>query len=123
MDAGREPVQPWRVWLDQEARVCEGDGEWAGAAFSLEQLIRQEPKHADHRSREFLGQEVQLIRRLRATKHTKSLRPVLLHRAAKSFRGAVERLVPTRGTELPVFAHQRNCQPIFYLLRHLPPSV
>ena len=48
----------------------------------------------------FLGQEIQLVRGLRATEYAEGLRAVFLHRAAKAGGGAVKGFLPTCGPQV-----------------------
>jgi hypothetical protein len=68
---------------------------------------------------ELLGKKIQLVRRLRAAKHSEALRSVPLGYAPKVACGAVKSLTPTGGTKLPVFPNQRMGDSIFHRICHI----
>src|SRR5207247_1383197 len=62
---------------------------------------------------ELLRGEVQLVRRLGAAEDAGQ--HAFVERAAKAGRGAVERLVPARGSQVPILEHERRREPLVLL--------
>jgi hypothetical protein len=77
---------------------------------------------ADYGAHKFLRGVIQLIGGLRATEHSKCLRPAQSDFAAKSFGDAIERLLPCCGAMLSILANQRSGEPIVWILSHNSPS-
>jgi hypothetical protein len=59
-----------------------------------------------HGPGELLGQEIQLVRRLRATEHSEALMAMLLRQAPKFARCVGKRFLPTGGAKLSLFPNQ-----------------
>jgi hypothetical protein len=61
---------------------------------------------AHNRASELLGKKIQFVRRLGATKHAEAWASVPLRCTLKAGGGAVESLLPTGGSKLPIFPNQ-----------------
>ena len=61
---------------------------------------------ADRDAHELLGEEVHLVRRLRAREHAEGVGPVLVSHLAEAGGGGIERLVPRRRAQHAVAAHE-----------------